>query len=179
VAALLAGLEFHEDSRDVNGGRLADYIRAQLLSNELTNWTVVVLPGAGEPLNVDGWGFVTVERTPVSTHPRYVIKTVLSPPDEALDLTKDELQQALELTNQKRSDKDKPDAAVPDGPSIREVRGKGSKGGLLLLYPLSPAKAELPEIDVPIFGIVVSFPDSKNARSVKYRFNTVGQYELL
>jgi hypothetical protein len=68
---------------------------------------------------------------------------------------------------------------VPDGPSIREIRGRGSKSGLLLLYPLSPAKAELPEIDVPIFGIVVSFPDSKSARSVKYRFNTIGQYELL
>jgi len=90
-----------------------------------------------------------------------------------------ELQQALELTNRKRSDKGKPDATVPDGPSIREIRGRGSKGGLLLLYPLSPAKAELPEIDVPILGVVVSFPDSKNARSVKYRFNTVGQYELL
>jgi hypothetical protein len=46
-------------------------------------------------------------------------------------------------------------------------------------YPLSPAKAELPEIEVPIFGIVASFPDSKSARSVKYRFNTIGQYELL
>lgn len=179
VAALLAGMEFHEDSREVNGGRLADYIRAQLLVNELNSWTVVVLSGAGKALNVDGWEFLTVERAPVSSHPRYVIKTVLSPPDEALDLTKDELRRALELTNKKRSDKGKPDATVPDGPSIREVRGSGSKGGLLLLYPLSPEKAELPEIDVPIFGVVVSFPDSKNASSVKYRFNTVGQYELL
>ncbi|MBK3664788.1 Z1 domain-containing protein [Bradyrhizobium diazoefficiens] len=179
VASFLAGLEFHEDSRDVNGGRLADYIRAQLLSNELVSWTVVVLPGAGETLSVDGWDFVTVERAPVSTHPRYVIKTVLSPPDEALDLTKEELQLALELTNKKRLEKNKSEATVPDGPSIREVRGRGSKGGLLLLYPLSPKNAGLPEIDVPIFGIVVSFPESKSAKSVKYRFNTVGQYQLL
>jgi hypothetical protein len=179
VANLLATIEFHEDSRDVNGGRLADYIRAQLLLDELVNWTIIVLAGSGKPLPVDGWKFTTVERAPVSSHPRYVVKTVLSPPDEALDLTKEEYEQALELTNRKRAEKEKPATTVPDGPSIREVRGRGSKSGLLLLYPLSPDKAELPEIDVPIFGIVVSFPDSKNARSIKYRFNTVGQYELI
>lgn len=179
VASLLAGLEFPEESRDVNGTRLADYIRAQLLSNELANWTVVVLAGAGESLPVDNWEFLTVERAPISNQPRYVIKTVLSPPDEALDLTESEFEQALGLTNRKRTDKGKPIAAVPDGPSIREIRGEGSKSGLLLLYPLSPAKAELPDVHVPIFGIVVSFPDSKTAKAVRYRFNTVGQYELL
>jgi hypothetical protein len=45
---------------------------------------------------------------------------------------------------------------------------------LLLLYPLSPKKAGV-EFDVPIFGVVVSFPDSGNGQSVRYRFNTVAE----
>ena len=32
-----------------------------------------------------------------------------------------------------------------------------------------------PNIDVPIFGVVVSFPDSRSGRSIRYRFNTVEQ----
>jgi len=63
---------------------------------------------------------------------------------------------------------------VPDGPEIRRVRGKNPKRALLLLYPLSPATAKL-ELPAPIFGVVVSFPDSNSGRAASYRFNTVEQ----
>jgi hypothetical protein len=179
VAGLLAGLEFPEESKDVNGGRLSDYIRAQLPAGELTDWTVAVLSGDGETINVDGWNFSTVKRKPEAIDPRYVIKTALSPPDEALDLSEEQLGRALEKTNAKRLKNSKSMTSTPDGPSIREIRGEDPRRGLLLVYPLSPANAGLPEIDVPIFGIVVSFPDSGNGRSVKYRFNTIGQLELV
>jgi hypothetical protein len=179
VASVLAGLEFPDESRDVNGARISEYIRAQIRASELTNWTIAVLSGDGEQLPVGEWKFATVERKAVSISPRYVIKTVLSPPDEALDLTEEERKSALEITNQKRSDKDKSKTNTPDGPAIRQIRGRDPSRGLLLLYPLSPANAGLNEIAVPIFGIVVSFPDSGSGRSVKYRINNVGQFELL
>jgi hypothetical protein len=179
VAGLLAGLIFPEESRDVNGGRLSDYIRAQLRGGELADWTAAVLAGDGEALDVDEWKFSTIKRKAEATDPRYVIKTVLSPPDEALDLSAEQIVRALEKTNDKRALKGKAKTLTPDGPAIREVRGEDPRRGLLLLYPLSPANAGLPEVMVPIFGIVVSFPDSGNGRSVKYRFNTVGQLELM
>jgi hypothetical protein len=49
---------------------------------------------------------------------------------------------------------------------------------LLLLYPLSPKKAaEKTGVDIklPIFGVVISFPDSGSGQSVRYRFNTVAE----
>jgi hypothetical protein len=54
------------------------------------------------------------------------------------------------------------------------AEGEDPKRALLLIYPLWPKEAEL-KFDVPIFGIVVSFPDSRNGRVVRYRFNTVEQ----
>lgn len=179
VAGLLSSLVFPEESKDVNGGRLSDYIREQLVGGELTNWTVAVLAADAGVLDVGEWKFSTVMRKPESTDPRYVIKTVLSPPDEALDLSEDQIKRALSKTNDKRALKNKLKTSTPDGPAIREVRGEDPRRGLLLLYPLSPESAGLSEVKVPVFGIVVSFPDSGNGRSVKYRFNTVGQLELL
>jgi hypothetical protein len=71
-------------------------------------------------------------------------------------------------------DPDKKPAKIPDGPEIRRVQGKDPTRGLLLLYPLSPDAAGL-KFSVPIFGVVVSFPDSNSGRVASYRFNTVEQ----
>jgi hypothetical protein len=175
VAQLLASMTFPEESREVNGGRIADYIRMQLQSDELTEWTVAVLAGAGEVLLVNDWKFRTVKRAVVDNDQRYVVKTILSPPDEALDLSPEQHTRALELTNQKRAQNKKAPSTIPDGPSIRRIRGENPERGLLLLYPLSPENAKLSNISVPVFGIVVSFPDSGSGRSVTYRFNTIEQ----
>ncbi|WP_050384042.1 Z1 domain-containing protein [Bradyrhizobium pachyrhizi] len=178
VANLLASLLFPDEARDVNAGRLSSYIREQLGAGELTDWTVAVLSGSGEPLAVNGWTFTTIERAPLprgEASGRYVVKTVLSPRDEAIDLDQSESARALAATNQKRADAGKDEASTPDGPEIRKVRGENPKRALLLLYPLSPKNAKLDGIDVPIFGVVVSFPDSRSGRSIRYRFNTVEQ----
>jgi hypothetical protein len=42
------------------------------------------------------------------------------------------------------------------------------------LVAFSPAKADL-EFSIPVFGVVVSFPDSGSGQSVRYRFNTVAE----
>ena len=178
VAALLANLEFPEEARDVNATRLSAYIREQLAAGELTEWTVAVPSGNGETIDYNGWTFATIERTALQrtrAAGRYVVKTILSPRDEALDLTKDEFEEALEATNRRRAEaKNKNPTGVPDGPEIRRVRGKRPQRALLLLYPLSPKAAKL-DLAVPIFGVVVSFPDSNSGRAASYRFNTVEQ----
>lgn len=178
VANLLASLVFPEEARDVNADRLSSYIREQLGAEELTHWTVAVLSGSGEPLTVNEWTFTTIERAPLprgEASGRYVVKTILSPRDEAIDLDPAEFARALAATNKKRAEAGKDAVTTPDGPEIRKVRGEDPKRALLLLYPLSPQNAKLPDIDVPIFGVVVSFPDSRSGRSIRYRFNTVEQ----
>jgi hypothetical protein len=172
---------FPEQARDVNAERLASYIRAQISAGELTEWTIVVLAGDGETLSFAGVEFYTLERRPLDPGRavgRYRVKTILAPRDEAIDLDAVEYGRAVELSNTKRADVGKPEADAPDGPEIRRVRGSNPRRGLLLLYPLSPRKAaEKTGVDLklPIFGVVISFPDSGSGQSVRYRFNTVAE----
>jgi hypothetical protein len=152
---------FPDEARDVNAARLSAYIREQLGAGELTDWTIAVLSGSGEPRSVNEWTFKTIERAPLprgEASGRYVVKTILSPRDESIDLDQAEFVRALAATNRKRVEAGKDDTTTPDGPEIRRVRGENPKRALLLLYPLSPEKAELRDIDVPIFGVVVSCP---------------------
>ena len=181
VAGLLGTMLFPDEARDVNAERLASYIRTQITAGELTEWTVAVLAGAGDTVSFGGRAFHTIERTPLDRgreSGRYIVKTILAPRDEAIDLTAPEYEQATELSNDKRAVNGKPATDAPDGPEIRRTRGTDPRRGLLLLYPLSPKKAEL-DFQIPVFGVVVSFPDSGNGRSVRYRFNAVAErYEL-
>src|SRR5262249_20445483 len=157
-AALLGSMLLPEEARDVNAERLASYVRAQIAAGELTEWTVAVLAGNGEPLPFRGRTFHTVERTPLERGRdagRYVVKTILAPRDEAMDLSAAEYAEATAYTNDKRAAKGKPPTDAPDGPEIRRARGADPRRGLLLLYPLSPTKAGL-SFNVPIFGVVVS-----------------------
>jgi hypothetical protein len=61
----------------------------------------------------------------------------------------------------------------PAGPDIRIARGNRPQRALLLIYPLDPENARMPDLGMPLFGIVVSFPDSPNARAVTYKYNSV------
>lgn len=63
----------------------------------------------------------------------------------------------------------------PGGVWVRQVRGLGAEGvpahperGLLLLYPIDPRGAELPEGVPAVVGFGVSFPASRLATTVKY-----------
>lgn len=177
VAGLLDRLEFPEKALDFSSGRMGPYIRAQLAANELTNWTVAVLSGEEEVLSCGGWNFKTMKRKPLSRGRDvglYIVKTVLSPHDETIDLDDDEIAAALAATNAQRAQNGEPPLKIPSGPKIREVRGRDPRRALLLLYPLSPRVAGV-DVGVPIFGVVVSFPESRSGRSARYRFNTVEQ----
>lgn len=178
VAGLLGGLAFPEEARDVNSARLSDYVLEQIRAGELTDWTVAVMAGDGEVMNFDGWTFATTKRAPLKRSERsgrYAVGTILSPRDEAIDLTPEQIARALEWSNKKRAKDDRKSVRFPDGPEIRMVRSEDRRRGLLLLYPLSPQHAKLPDVAVPIFGVVLSFPDSDPRRTVRYRFNTVEQ----
>ncbi|KZD25693.1 hypothetical protein A4A58_04670 [Tardiphaga robiniae] len=181
VADLLSEMVFPEESRQVNGLRLAKYIREQIKVGELTDWTICLPAGAGEPLTVRGMEFTTVNRAPIprgTDTGRYVVKTSLSPSDETVDLSDEEFESALASTNRKRAANGGTKAKIPDGQEIRRTRGIDPKRALLILYPLSPSAAHL-KLDVPIFAVVASFPESQSGQTVRYIFSTTEQrFEL-
>jgi hypothetical protein len=179
VADFLRSLAFPPENHEIEGGRMADYIEAQILSNELTEWTVFVPTGDRTEVELGGRRFGSVQRTPradSSTSTRFIVKSILNPPDEAIDLSEDEFSEALRHTNDERQLLGKAATQRPSGPTIRAVRGRRPQNGLLLIYPIDPITAGI-ETQRPLVGVVVSFPDSPTAQRSMYVENAVRQQE--
>ncbi len=181
VAAYLRSLNFPPESDEIAGRLLAGYIEDQILrAGELTDWTIFLATGEdGIEVELAGRRFRSVQRTPRterSNSTRFIVKSVLNPPDEAIDLTDDEFAEALRLTNNERRLEGTPETGRPSGPSIRAVRAKRPQNGLLIIYPLDPRLAEV-GTGRPLIGVVVSFPESVTALERLYVENVVGQRE--
>jgi len=175
VADYLFALSFPPENLQIEGGKLAQYIRAQMAQNELTEWTVFLPTADGKGVNLGGRPISSVKRTPRddrTADDRYIVRTTLSPFDEAIDLTEEEFTEALDKSNRERQEEGKPATDRPSGPSIRKVRGKRPSSGLLIVYPLDPDVAGI-GTSRPVIGVVVSFPDSPTARRRLYYENTV------
>ncbi len=157
-------------------GRQAEFILKKVRQrSELTTWTVVLCSSStGIPSEIAGRSVGLIRRTPADgakpEDPIYYIRKnhIIDPTHEALDLTEEEFQKALEDHQQT-----KPDATRPNGISARKIRPRSR--GLLLLYPLDPTIPEKknkkgetsqlfsPDDDrrdsrVPIIGFALSFP---------------------
>lgn len=188
VASWLRRLRFVPESYDVSGLRMAEYIDAQAAVGELSDWTVVVpATGAGRSMKLGSYEVKTARRKVLDREgrvirkDRYVVGTILDPWDESIDLDPAQFAAALDMTNRARAEKGLKAEDRPAGGPVRAVRGKGwaeagltgdPRRGLVIIYPLDPAEPAI-DVDVPIVGIVVSFPESDTARAVRYRFNTV------
>jgi hypothetical protein len=178
VAAYLSDLLFPEESPELSGSRMAQFIRTQLQAGELTDWTVFLPSAESRRVVVGGREFGSLKRTPRSDRKvagRYIVRTSLSPYDEAIDLSDTEFQNALDATNAERTASGEPPTDRPNGPSIRAERGKRPENGLLIIYAFDPAVAlgDATITDRPVIGIVVSFPDSPTASRRLYVENTV------
>lgn len=176
VADLVGSLRFPDDTFDPQ--KLRDYIRAQIVIGELTDWTVILPSGRGSTQDFAGTSIKTVAREVLQKRPEageFSYRTILSPGDEALDLSPAEFEWALDLTNRARAEKGKPPTDRPAGPDIRIARGRRPQRALLLIYPLDPAPEDvgMPDLGMPLIGIMISFPESPNARSVTYKYNSV------
>jgi hypothetical protein len=160
---------------------MARYIQDQIGAGELTEWTVFLPSADSKEISLGGRRFRSITRTPRndrSTADRYIVRTILSPFDEAIDLSDVEFQTALADTNQERQASGERPAGRPSGPSIRQVRGTRPKNGLLIVYALDPDVALGPCVtDRPVVGVVVSFPDSASALKRVYLENTVRRRE--
>ena len=182
VMAFLDACITHDSAVRVHNRILREFIQAQVDVDELVSWTVALISGGrGGQHVLGGHNIALSERSPsnrgghLRETDRYVIRRLLSPRDEAIDLEVEDYDAALRVTidNWRRDpgrSRRKDEPTTPSGPSIRERRN--ARSGLLLLYPLSPAGHHV-EGDVPVIGFGMSFPKSPNARTVTYTVNNV------
>jgi hypothetical protein len=184
VAEYLRGLTFPPGSIQVDGSKLAAYITDQLKLNELTEWTVFLAEGTQKPRKIAGRDRNGILRTPrtdedgkLLSAERFIIRSALSPLDQAIDLSDAEFSEALKRTNDERASRKKESTDVPSGEFIRKARGARPQNGLLIIYPIDPDKALVEPTDRPVIGVVVSFPNSDLADDRVYRINSVAQKE--
>jgi hypothetical protein len=198
VVSFLHEYSTHPDAVKVNARLLADFIEKKIREGELVSWTVALLSGEdrGDRAATLGGRTVRLIHRAVNTRcysleqqkqdQRYLIRRLLAPRDEAIDLGKDEYAAALamsveeyELGRAAARRSSPPDE--PSGIHIRHIRGLGraSSGvpghperAVLLLYPLSPAPAEI-AFDGPVIGFGISFPASLTSTTVTYKVNNI------
>lgn len=194
VVSFLRSYRTHKASFRIMSPLVADFIEEMNGDDELRNWTVALVgKESGDENNegaVGGHNITMLERGPAAAHnDRYSIKTLISPRDQAIDLTKDEWDAALKLSEEtwrndrERNQKKKP-PSEPGGPQIRQILGNGvpelgvpdrRDRGLLMLYLLNPKKAGFVQ-DVPVVAWAISFPNSSSERRVsnaRYIANSV------
>lgn len=187
IAAYLKNLTFPPESQQVDGKKLATYISDQLAMTppELTDWTVYLATGDEEPVDLGNRRIKCILRSPRESRngkpmpgDRFIIGSALSPLDQAIDLTDEEFDSALIMTNNERLTRTKPPTDVPSGEFIRKARGARPQNGLLIIYPIDPVKAEVEKTERPVISVVVSFPDSDAADKRVYLINSVRQREV-
>jgi hypothetical protein len=195
VVDFLGAYQEHEASRKVKTKLLADYIRAEVKEARLTRWTVLIAGGSSKRTGTLGpAAFKLVERSwhlPATTNPQkdreelqkanhYRIRRLVSPADEAVDLTEEERKRALDATIREweKDPRGRKRPEMPSGAEIRRVRQ--STCGLLILYPLDPHDSDNKEAESgkveedartqPVLGFAISFPDVPELQRSKVRY---------
>lgn len=183
ITDFLSSYRTHPSARKVNSAVLTDFVKSMAAAGELTSWTVVLLGGGRKARHTFKCGLSTEmleRRGDPNVADRYAIGRLLSPRDEAIDLDATAWHAALELTRSawkpdpaRKKGQNLPD--VPNGPSIRRIRGTGAPGvqkalerGVLLLYPLDPGEGGIEGVSIPIVGFGISFPASQSGTKVEY-----------
>ena len=187
VTAFLRGYRTHPASFRIMSPLIADFIDEMNKDSELTEWTVALVSkeGAGANELTDIGGLKTsmlIRKKTVDHDDRYSIKTLISPRDEAIDLTMAQWNAALELSRQTwRRDAERNEGreppALPRGPAIRKILGDGSskfdvspspRRGLLMIYLLDPDSSGVKCLEgaKPVVAFAISFPGSKSQRRV-------------
>lgn len=197
VVSFLRDYRTHSASFRIMSPLIADFIEEMNKDRELTNWTVALI-GKDSGLDdnartVGGCSVNMLQRKRTTEHAdRYSIKTLISPRDQAIDLTEAEWKAALELSQKTwRKDTDRNEGkeppSEPRGPQIRHVLGEGvaeagvssrRERGLLMLYLLDPDGSGVDELKNadPIAAWAISFPSSSSERRVsnsRYIANSV------
>jgi hypothetical protein len=189
VLAFLSSYKTHAvGTRLVDPKAIARYIEKQNLQGELITWNVVVVSkeAAGSSdsdttirsILIGGYEVRCVTRKALKAgSDKISIRRLVSPADEALDLTSEEIDKARNI-DAVRMNRLASDIDLPSGPAIRQARSK--ERALLLIYVLAgedDAKNTYGDEGHEIVGFAVSFPRSLTAEPIQYWVNPVYQEE--
>lgn len=200
VVTFLREYQTHSASFRIMSPLIADFIEEMNKDGELINWTVALIGKEGEAdRSIAGHPITMLDRKKTVDHPdRYSIKTLISPRDQAIDLTEKQWNAALARSHEtwRKGDAERNEGKEPPkeprGPEIRRVLGDGHPEmdvlprrdrGLLMMYLLDPDKADVPLLRgaAPVAAWALSFPSSTSTRTVsnsKYMGNSVLWGEL-
>lgn len=197
VISFLREYRTHPASFRIMSPLIADFIEEMNKDREIMSWTVALIGKDSGPddkhRSVGGCSVNMLQRKRTTDHAdRYSIKTLISPRDQAIDLTEAEWRAALELSRKTwRNDADRNEGkdppSEPRGPQIRRVLGgcvaetgipARRERGLLMLYLLDPTGAGVAKLSNadPVVGWAISFPSSSSERRVsnsRYIANSV------
>lgn len=198
VISFLLAYKTHPASYKVNSQLIAEFIASMNRAGELVQWTIALIGGGSGAEQKLSTGLTVnmvkrkAERIDVDP---YSIGRLLSPRDESIDFDEHAWNAALKITQTVW----KPDAGrgeleeannipkIPNGPSIRRVRGFGAEGvaahpeqGLLLLYLIDPNLSDSLEAQSgfqpgtpPVAAFGISFPGSNTDLKIEYKVNNV------
>lgn len=186
IAEFFRSYVTHPRLARTHSNRIADFIASQLPLGELTNWTVVFRSSQDSsaltyeicetPLNI----FVRSNTEPGTGIHVVSSSHIISGPDEGMDLSQEERQEALDLTRARwRSggSRAQEEPTIAAGDLVRRVRSP--KRGLLLVYLLRdsdpPEGLGLePTGGLPLPAVAISFPRSEKTVPVEYQVGEVG-----
>lgn len=202
VVNFLKSFRTHQDAPHVNGVLMGEYIETQDEIDELQTWSVALLKkqlttrdlveeSSDTPeveIDLGGYRLVTTKRSPVRYEKRrkIVIKRVVSPRHEQIDISADEWKKCDEERISRGISPVDPVLRNKSGKYAREARPR--KRGLMLIYPLNPTvfqsrindvnwKFRTPDTEFrlsePLIGLALSFPSSPFAIPIQYNVNNV------
>lgn len=172
IAQFLSGFEVYDNLKSASPQNLQRFINYKYKNNELQSWNVgIITKRNGRSFQVsNGINVRLIERNqPEKNSPDlyYIRKShIISPDDEFIDLTPEELILAREATERLWRGKEGTPKR-PNGEWVRNVIRKPNKV-LLLLYFLNPVGAGLPDTSNPIVGFAISFPGTDRDDAVTY-----------
>lgn len=178
IKNFLQHIQLSENLKAADPANLLRFIDAQLINGELTSWRVAVMSKAKTairyPINKSEGnldiGCYFRKSEPNTNGVNYYLRKshIISPMDEVIDLTVDELKIARLRTEELWQTKGKTGSpSYPSGEIVRnEIRSP--QNPLLIIYYLDPSGANLPVNSDPIVGYAISFPASKFDSAVSY-----------
>ncbi len=184
IILFLEGIQSVENLKAAQPSNLIRFISKQLSNEELTKWRVALMSKdqasdstefciAGASYHIGHW--IRTQDDDKSDDSIYYLRKshIISPKDEAIDLTKQEYDKAMELTREQRKRKGKEgEPSYPNGEIIRnDIRDV--RKPLLIIYLLDPKKSEtkMPEGCNPFVGYAISFPKSNYEVYESYAVN--------
>jgi len=177
----------------VNFDLICEYIDELSKSGELTSWSVALMSRdvcerdskycIAEKYSVNNFYRSCASDTRSAGDPDsyYIRKNhiVGDRTDEFMDISKDTLKKALEVTIERKKDSSKPWKEAFPAPDIVREEFRPKNQPLLMIYPLNPrgASSSFNDTDAPFIGLVIAFPSTER-KDIAYSYvvNQVAEY---